>query len=311
MNEETDDFLAIDFETACGSRASACSVGFARFTNGTLTTAGSTLIDPGLQPGEWDAFNTSIHGIGPGDVVGAPSFIEAWSQLQGHFAGLPLVAHSASFDMSVIRAELARANVTLSEPFRYCCSAKLSRAAWPDMLSVSLDVMAQQLGFELDHHDAKSDAVGSGQVAVEAARALGCATLGEALANTQRNWGQVNCDLTWDSGRPSTPLRAADFVPDETGEFDPDHPLYGMTVAFTGTLQSMERREAFRALSEVGGIPGDGVTKKTNLLVVGDQDISRLASGASMSRKLQKAADLRATGQDVELIGETEFLRRL
>ena len=309
MNEETDDFLAIDFETASGSRASACAVGFARFTEGSLAAAGSTLIDPGLKPSEWDGFNISIHGIEPGDVVGAPSFVDVWSQIQGHFAGLPLVAHSASFDVSVIRAELARANVTLSEPFKYSCSAKLSRLAWPEMLSVSLDVMAQQLGFELDHHDAKSDAIGSGQVAVEATRALGCSTLSEALSNAKRNWGQVNCDLTWNSGH--VPLSAADFAPDENGDFDPDHPLFGKTVVFTGALQSMERREAFRVLSEVGGIPGNGVTKKTNLLVVGDQDISRFASGASVSGKMQKAAALRAGGQDVELIGEAEFLRRL
>ncbi len=309
MNEETDDFLAIDFETANRSRASACAIGFARFTGGSLVATGSTLIDPGLSPEEWDGFNISIHGINPSDVVGAPSFVDVWAELQGHFSGVPLVAHSASFDVSVIRAELARAKVAPAEPFRYSCSAKLSRLAWPAMLSVSLDVMAERLGFDLDHHDAKSDAVGSGTVTVRAIEALGCSTLDQALSTAKRNWGQVNPDLTWNSGHVA--LNAADFTPDEDGDFDPDHPLFGRTVVFTGTLQSMERREAFRALSEVGGIPGNGVTKKTNLLVVGDQDISRFAAGASMSSKMQKAASLRAAGQDLELIGETEFLRLL
>lgn len=303
------DFLAIDFETACGSRASACSVGYAKFCDGELVETGEALIDPGLRPHEWDAFNTSIHGITPQDVVGAPSFMDVWQVIHERHAGVPLVAHNASFDMSVIRAEFSRAGHLPDQPFQYTCSVALARSAWPEMVSVSLGIVADRLGIEIDHHDAKSDAIGSGLVTVEAMKVLGCSTLEEALSKTNRDWGRVERDLSWNTGQKD--LKAADFQPDAAGDFDPEHPLFGRTVVFTGTLQSMERREAFKRLAEVGGVPGNGVTKKTNLLVVGEQELSRLASGASMSSKMEKARTLRTGGQDIELIGEAEFLRRL
>ena len=55
----------------------------------------------------------------------------------------------------------------------------------------------------------------------------------------------------------------------------------------------------------------DGVTKHTNLLVFGDQDARRLAPGTTASSKFQKAVALRAKGQDIEIIGEDDFLAML
>ncbi|MBK8294070.1 MAG: hypothetical protein IPK93_04555 [Solirubrobacterales bacterium] len=311
MNPSPEEFLALDFETACGSRASACSVGYARFEQGKLAEVGETLIDPGLAAEQWDWFNISIHGIEPEDVAGAPSFIEAWSQIQNTFDGLPIVAHNAGFDMSVVRAELCRANVRLQSPIRYACSATLSRAAWPDLLSVSLGVVTDELGIELNHHEAKSDAIASGKVMVEASRVLGSSTVTDALAKAGRTWGQINDDLSWNTGYKSSDLNAKDFAPEEGGKFDVRHPFFGKTVVFTGTLESMTRREAFGTLAEVGSIPGNSVTTKTNLLVVGEQDLEKLAAGETMSSKMKKAAKLRAEGQDIELIGEAEFRSRI
>ena len=73
--------------------------------------------------------------------------------------------------MSVVRAELSRAGVQPT-PFRYTCSAKLARVAWPEMLSVSLPIVADKIGIELGHHDPQSDASASGHVLMAALRAL-------------------------------------------------------------------------------------------------------------------------------------------
>ena len=303
-------FLAIDFETATEQRASACAVGFALFEDGALRDTGATLIDPGIDPTAWNPFNRMVHGIDPSDVVGAPSFADVWSELERRFAGAPLVAHNAAFDMSVLRSELARAGAKPVAPIRYTCSASVSRAAWPELLSVSLPVVAEQLDIELDHHEPGSDARASGEILLRAADALGAADIDDALQKAHRVWGQIDPDLTWVSGWLGTPLRAKDFSPNNE-DVDPEHPLYGQTVVFTGTLHSMTRREAFAAVSHIGAAPGDGVTKHTNILVVGEQDIARLAAGESMSGKQRKAADLRVKGQDIQLVGEMDFLRML
>ena len=123
-------------------------------------------------------------------------------------------------------------------------------------------------------------------------------------------WGQIDRDLAWSNGSLGMPLRAKDFTAKST-ESDPQHPLYGQTIVFTGMLHSMSRRDAFQAVASVGAAPGNGVTRVTNVLVVGEQDIDRLAAGETMSAKQRRAADLRLEGQDIQLIGEMDFLRML
>jgi DNA polymerase-3 subunit epsilon len=53
-----------------------------------------------------------------------------------------------------------------------------------------------------------------------------------------------------------------------------------------------------------------GVTKHTTVLVVGDQDIARLA-GHEKSSKHRKAEELMAHGQGIRIIGESDFQRLL
>lgn len=73
----------------------------------------------------------------------------------------------------------------------------------------------------------------------------------------------------------------------------------------------MTRCEAWGMVAEAGGRPAKGVTKNTNILVMGYQDARMLAPGAALSRKAQKAADLRTQGQDIEIMPELDFLQQL
>ena len=73
----------------------------------------------------------------------------------------------------------------------------------------------------------------------------------------------------------------------------------------------MTRAMALATVADFGGLPLPNVTKETNLLVFGYQDVSRFAPGATNSGKFQKAVGLRAKGQDIEIIGEDDFLAML
>jgi DNA polymerase III epsilon subunit-like protein len=301
-------FLAIDFETANARRASACALGWVLYEAGERVDAGSFLIDPQIADGEWDGFNIGIHGITPDAVRGARTFGDVWSWVAPHAAVGPLIAHNAAFDLGVVRAELLRARIT-PDPFKYLCSARLAREAWPEMLSVSLSVVAAALQIPLNHHDPASDASACGEILLAAVRAIGADTIDSALRLTSRQWGEVRGDLSW-LAASALPLKAAS-VSASTEVFDEAHPLFGRVVVFTGALDCMTRREAFQVIANLGGKPGDGVTKHTNILVCGDQDISKLAAGHEMSHKFEKASRLREKGMDIELIGETEFRRLL
>jgi DNA polymerase-3 subunit epsilon len=238
-------FLAIDFETAATHRASACALGVALFDRGRLRHQQTTLINPGVAPDSWHGFNMALHGIYPEDVVDAPSFADAWSGLESAFAGVPLVAHHAGFDIGVLRAELARIGRRPSQTIRYTCSASMARTAWPDMLSVFLPVLAEKCNIALDHHEPGSDARASGQILLCAADALGASDISEALRRTNADWGQIRPDLSATTGTTAKALRANDFVPVADG--DPESRLRDQTIVFTGALHNHDAPRGFRA----------------------------------------------------------------
>lgn len=87
---------------------------------------------------------------------------------------------------------------------------------------------------------------------------------------------------------------------------NPNGILFGNVVVFTGAL-SMPRQEAASAAALAGCEVATSVTKHTTLLVVGDQDIRRLA-GADKSTKHRKAEELMAKGQKIRVLGESDFI---
>ncbi len=70
-------------------------------------------------------------------------------------------------------------------------------------------------------------------------------------------------------------------------------PLAGKRILFTGTLPSLSRTEATRLAEAAGAIPANGVSKKLDFLIVGDEP----------GGKLQKAREL-----GVAILNEQEFL---
>ena len=89
--------------------------------------------------------------------------------------------------------------------------------------------------------------------------------------------------------------RAGVRMKDEPVE-TPEGPLSGTTMVLTGGLETMSRDEATRLAQEAGARIASSVSKKTDLVVVGENPGSKAA----------KAEEL-----GVETIGEREFLRRL
>ena len=85
----------------------------------------------------------------------------------------------------------------------------------------------------------------------------------------------------------------------------------GRMPEWAGALGSMTRALTWKHVADLGGMPLDGVTKKTNLLVFGQQDLAHLAPGATSSNKFTKDTQLKAKGADIEIIGEEDFLAML
>jgi len=306
------DFVAVDFETANFFRGSPCAVGLVRVTDGTVTDTKYTLI----RQDDFEPFCTAIHGITKRDVEGARWFKDVWPEVHDWIGDTPLVAHNAAFDTGVIRDALDEADVPWPD-LTYGCTLVMSRRTY-DLPTYRLPFVAEAAGIPFDpdtHHKAGADADVAARILLAIAAKHGVSDLPELARTLSLRLGTVSadgwqgCKGTHSGARVSAGISAGDIVINQDAE--PDNPLYGMGVSFTGTLGSMPRRLAMQRVGDCGGTPLDGVTKHTNLLVFGEQDARRLAPGATASSKFQKAVALRAKGQDMEIIGEDDFLAML
>ena len=160
--EQTDlgqSFAAIDFETATNERNSACAVGVVVFEQGLPTDTRQLLIRP--PDNDYDPLNTMIHGIGPSDTRRSPEFPEVWERVAKMIDGRLVVAHNTAFDLSVLRIS-AEHHGYEPDPFPFACTYRIARSAMPDATSWSLDVLANEFGIPLSHHDPLSDAHAAG-----------------------------------------------------------------------------------------------------------------------------------------------------
>ena len=307
-------FTAIDFETAnLYQRDSACAVGLAVVKDGEVASRHQWLIRP-PEDAMFDEYCICMHGITPDMVRDKPKFDELWPQIHSCLEG-PLVAHNASFDMSVLRYALDTYDLRYPE-IGYFCSRLLAREQWPGLISYSLDMVAGHLGIEFTHHQASEDAYASALVVLLAARQSTFTDLVELLTARGLAMGRLFRD-GYEPARakrrhrsyPSYSCKPGDLAP-QTSTFDEEHPFYGQVVVFTGTLQTMPRVAAWQAVVDVGGQCCDTINRRVNYLVVGDQDF-RLLNGYDKSSKMRKAEALCAKGSPIEIISENEFLRLL
>ena len=91
-----------------------------------------------------------------------------------------------------------------------------------------------------------------------------------------------------------------------TRDGNPDGELFGEVLVFTGML-SIPRSEAADAAAAAGCRVDGSVTKHTTMLVIGDQDLRRLA-GHEKSSKHVKAEQLIGKGQQIRILGESDFM---
>ena len=115
--------------------------------------------------------------------------------------------------------------------------------------------------------------------------------VGEILADSIAGFFEDEANL-----RLISALLSAGVNPEAPAQAVAGGPFEGMTVVVTGTLTRFSRAEAEAAVRNAGGKAAGSVSKKTSLVVAGE----------NAGSKLDKANAL-----GVEVIGEAEFLARL
>ncbi len=157
--------VALDFETANSNRDSACALALIRVEGRRVVDQQRWLIRPPTSRFS----NTQIHKITWDDVRNEGSFRTVWCKARKMLDGAGvLVAHSAPFDRSVLRAccEMSRLRMP-KQPFG--CTVRLSRLIWR-LDNHKLPTVADHLGLSLKHHNPLSDALVCARIVIAARR---------------------------------------------------------------------------------------------------------------------------------------------
>lgn len=86
--------------------------------------------------------------------------------------------------------------------------------------------------------------------------------------------------------------------------------LTGTLVCHTGKFLYGPRPACERLTQQAGGIPQDAITLKTGVLVVGSE-VSSSWVHTPFGRKIQRAAEMRASGHPIRIISEQRWLEVL
>jgi len=276
------DFAAIDVETANADMASICQVGIARFSNGVLANEWKSYVDP---QDYFDGMNVSVHGIDASIVAGAPTFDGLVGTIRELLNGHVVVTHTA-FD----KVALYRAGAKCKAEAFTCVwldSTCVARRTWKEFSQrgYGLQNVCASIGYRFKPHDALEDAKAAGNILLAAMARTGL----DLNAWLERVRQPVDSSLERRIAR----------------EGNPDGELFGEVLVFTGTL-TVPRRDAAAAAASVGCEVDPGVTKRTTILVVGDQDVRKL-SGCEKSNKHRKAEELIKKGQSIRILRESDF----
>ncbi len=274
-------FIAIDLETANPRMSSICQIGLVTFDDGREVNAKVLLVDPRDY---FDRYNVAIHGIREDDVTGAPIFADVHGWLCQQTSGQIVACHT-HFDR-VALAQACGLHRLEPLPCNWLDTAQVARRAWSDVAKAGygLAKLAKRFGIEFHHHDALHDARTAGLILLKAIEETGFDPA-QWIERCQTGIGV-----------------AAPVGRDGVGE----GPLSVEIIVLTGALQ-MPRISAASLAKKAGAAVETNVTKHTTMLVVGDQDINKLA-GRDKSSKHRKTEQLIAEGQPIRVVGEADFM---
>lgn len=274
-------YVIVDIETANPNITSICQIAIVTYENGQITDQWHSLINPKTY---FHEMNVMIHGITERTVRDAPTLSDVADVIKAKFSDNVICSYGA-FD----RSSLTRIFPELSN--QWLDIVKAVRRAWDKKFAekgYGLAKMAKALKIkQYQHHDALDDVIVAGQI----------------LQKTFENSGE-NLEFWLERSRKPIDL---DNYQKAHGKLEgnPEGELHGETIVFTGEL-SIPRAKAAELAAQAGCNVATGVSKKVTLLVIGDQDLTKL-NGKELSSKEIKARELIEKGHPIQLLSENDF----
>lgn len=288
------DYTVIDFETTGRNpkQEEILELGAIKYRAGKEVSRYQQLVAT-RQP--VPAFITMLTGITNEMLIGKPTIDAVIGEFADFIGDDILIGHNvAGFDTVFLAAAYEK---YLGKTLVNSCvdTLRISKRMLPELPCYSLERISAELNIEYkDSHRGISDC-----------------EITNACYQTMRNMILTNGTLedfqeSFEK-RKSSRIKVNEIVA-KVCDIDPNHPLFGKAVVFTGSL-GMPRIEAMQIAVDFGAIVKTSVTTKTDYLVVGGQDISRVGDDC-MSSKEEKAIRFNESGKaKIQIITGNDFLR--
>lgn len=259
--------------------------GAMRVENGIVSDRYSALVNPGY---EIDDFITELTGITNEMLASAPIVADVLPKFLNFVGDSVVVGHNVNFDINFIYDTCAS---VLKKSFSndFVDTMRLSRRLFPQERHHRLCDLIERFntGDAVEH------------------RALADVEQTNRCYLYMRQHMEENA-ITIESLLPTKNGFSAKNIQAATTNFDETSSVYEKVFVFTGALERMTRKEALQLVVDRGGLCSDGVNKKTNYLVLGNNDYcSTIKDGKSTKQK--KAEQLKLAGCDIEIISENVF----
>jgi len=287
--ELLDSYIVIDIETTGFSPRydDIIELGALKVSNGDIIEAFSTLVKPSRKI---SGFITSLTGITAEMTSDMPCIKTALPDFLNFIGDSILLGHNVSFDINFIYDNCIACGLPIISN-DFIDTLRISRRVFSNLESYSLMGLVSEFKFNaLVEHRATAD----------------CTLINELYKYIKSYITENKLDTaSLFNLRNKNSFKAIDITTEKT-DFDKSHLLYNKVCVFTGKLDKMPRKEAMQIVVDYGGICGDGVTKKTNYLILGNNDYcSAIKDGKSAKHK--KAEQYILEGYDLAVIPEDVF----
>lgn len=248
-----------------------------------------------VKPDRFDCipeFITELTGITNEMMAGAPAFASIEHDIESFIGEDAILGHNVSFDLNFLKSAFEKCGKAFKS--KYIDTMRISRKLYKDWEHHRLSDLIKNLSVEIGHaHRALDDAIAT-QKCYEIMRDKVAEAIGEDVF------------IKSFSEKFDTYKRSLEGITSETDDIDETNPIYGKVVVFTGALSSMGRKEALQIVANLGGIPSDSLTKKTNFLVVGNKEFVKSVKDGK-TNKMKKADSYASDGLDIVTMSENSF----
>ena len=284
-------FIVLDIETTGLSPAydEIIEVSALKIENDKIVDSYSSLVNPNRKL-PYDV--VQLTGITQEMVDDAQTFEEIADDLKKFIGYETIIGHNVSFDINFLYDNFEKSDLILNNNF--IDTMRISRKLHPEQKHHRLIDLIQLYNIKVEkQHRAFYD----------------CRATFEAYLNMKNEISSIyeNFEIFTDLFKKKhkqkndlTKIKA------KTSDFDETHPLFGKTCVFTGKLEKMVRNDAAQIVVNFGGFTDNGVTSRTNFLILGNNDYCKSIKDGK-SNKQKKAELLKQQGYDIVVVPEDVF----